>query len=59
LPADGNATQASFGGIVGEADPAVIEEAGERIDPLEHVVHGLGDVVVTGEPGALRGYPVD
>ena len=35
----------AFGGVVGHADAAVIEEAGERRPALEHVVDGLGDIV--------------
>ena len=32
-------------GIIGQADSPVIEESGEGLDPLQHVVHGLGDLV--------------
>ena len=43
LSAEGDAAQRAFGGVVGQADPAVVEEAGEGGPALEHVVHGLGD----------------
>ena len=46
LAAECHAAQSPLGGIVGEADPAVVEEAGEGGPALEHVVDGLGDVGV-------------
>lgn len=49
--AEGDAAQRSFGAIVGQADPAVVEEVGEGGTALEQVIHRLGDVVVSGEPG--------
>ena len=52
-----NAAQRSFGGIVRQADAAVVEEAGEGRPALEHVIHGLGDVVVARELGALLAHP--
>ena len=36
----------SLGCIVGQADPAVIKEAGEAVLSLEHVFHFLGRGVV-------------
>src|SRR5215831_9243382 len=42
-----NSSERAFGSIVAQANPAVIEEAREGIDALEHVIHGLGDIVVT------------
>ena len=36
-----NTAQRSFGGIVGQADTAVVEEPGKARPALEHVVHGL------------------
>ena len=46
FPAKGDAAQSSFGGIVGQADAAVVEEAGESGPALEHVIDGAGDVGV-------------
>ena len=46
-----------LGGIVGQADAAVVEEARERGPALEHVVHGLGDIVAARELGALLAHP--
>ena len=34
-------------------------EAGEGVDPLEHIVHRLSDFVVTRELGALARHPID
>jgi len=39
--------QNPFGGIVAEADAAIVEKAGEGWPALEHVIHGLGTVGVT------------
>src|SRR5262245_44146532 len=44
--------------IVAQADAAVVEEAREDVDALEHVVHGLGDFVVAREPGPLTFHPM-
>ncbi len=57
-PANGQPSDTALGGIVGEADAPVINEAGERIPTGEHVVHGLGDVVAPGELGALLRHPI-
>ena len=57
LSAQGDAAQRALGGIVGQADAAIIEEAGERGPALEHVVHGLGDLVAARELGALLAHP--
>lgn len=43
-PSQGDAAQRSFGGVVAEADPAIVEEAGKVVPPPEHVVHGLQDL---------------
>ena len=45
LSSDRHTTQCSFGGVVGEADAAVVEEAGERCPAVEQVVDGLSGVV--------------
>lgn len=38
LTPDWHAAQRSFGGIVREADPAIVEETGERAPAAQHVV---------------------
>jgi len=43
LAAEGKAAQGSFSCVVGQADPAVVDEAGEPIPTLEHIVDRLGD----------------
>ena len=48
---------AALGGVVGQADAAIVEEARERDPALEHVVHGLGDIVAAREFGALFAHP--
>jgi len=50
-PAQGDAAQRSFGGVVAEADPAIVEEAGEVVPAPEHVVHWLQDL-----GGARQGF---
>src|ERR1700721_1851385 len=57
LPTQSDATHAALGGIVGQTDAAIVEEARERDPTLEHVVHGLGDVVAARELGALLSHP--
>jgi len=57
LTAEWHAAQGTFGGVIGQADPAVVEEAGEGVPTPEHVVDGLGEVVVARQPGELGGEP--
>jgi hypothetical protein len=57
LAAEGNSTHATLGGVVRQADAAVVEEAREHGPALEHVVHGLGDVVAARELSALLAHP--
>jgi len=57
LPTQSDAAHTTLCRIVGQADAAVIEEAGERTPALEHVVHGLGHIVVARELGALLTHP--
>lgn len=57
LPADGYAAQRTFGGIVGEADSAVVEEAHEGVPTREAVGDGLGDVALGGDAIALLDEP--
>jgi hypothetical protein len=56
-PSEGDAAQCSFGGVVRQANPAVVEEADEGGPALQHVLHRLGDLVVPGEPGPLAPHP--
>ena len=44
--ADGDGTQLALGGVVGHAEAAVVEEAGERGPALEAVVDGLGGLAL-------------
>lgn len=46
-----DASQASFGGIVGETDSPVLEEESETRPPLQDVVGRLGQVVPTEQLG--------
>ncbi len=57
LAPKGHAAQRPFGGIVRETDPAVGEEAGERVPAAQHVVDGFGNVMVARDPGELRAEP--
>ncbi len=57
LSAKGNTAQGALGGIVAEAKPAIVEEAGEAGPPLEHVIDRLGDRGVTGQAGAFGAHP--
>ena len=57
LPSDGKASQAAFGGIVRQADAAIVKEVGEAAPALEHVVDGLGDRRRTGQLEALLAQP--
>jgi len=43
---------------MGTANPAVGEEVCERVPPAQHVVDGLGEVVVARDPGELCVQPV-
>ncbi len=57
LSAESQPAQGALGGIVGQADPAVVEEAGEGIPPLQHVIHGDGDVGVARQLATLLAHP--
>ena len=57
VTADGDAAQGSFGRIVGQANAAIIEEAGQGRPEFEAVLDGLGDRVFRGEFGALLAQP--
>lgn len=49
LAAQGDAAQRALGGVVAEADAAIVEEADERGPAPQHVVDGLGQIVSAGE----------
>jgi hypothetical protein len=49
--------QSALGSVVRQADTAVVENAGEGGPALEHVIHRLGDVGVTRQPGAFGAHP--
>src|ERR1019366_8096829 len=42
-PADRNSAHGPFGGIIRQADAAVVEEAGEGRPSVQTVIDGLGD----------------
>ena len=44
LASQGDAAQRPLGGVVGQSDPAIIEEASNGAPTLEPVVHRLGDL---------------
>ena len=46
LTPEGDATKRAFRGVVAQTNAAIIEEAGEAFPPLQHIVHGLGDIGV-------------
>ena len=50
---DRDSAQRAFGGVVRQAQAAVIKEARERGPALEAVVDRLGGLVLGGEPGTL------
>lgn len=53
LSSEGDASQASFGSIVGEAHASVLEEQGEARPSFEDVIERLGQVMFMGESGEL------
>src|SRR5664280_587200 len=57
LPTQSDSAHAALGSIIGKADSAIVEEAREHGPALEHVVHGLGDIVATRQLGALFAHP--
>ena len=50
-PSQGDASQCALSTIVGQADPAIVEDAGEVVPAPEHVIHGLQDL-----GGAREGF---
>ncbi len=57
LGAQRDSAQRAFGGVVAEANSAVVEEARESLPALENGVHGLGHFVVARELGGFLAYP--
>ena len=57
LSAESKAAQRPFGGIVRQADAAVVEEAGEAVPALQHVVDRLGDRELARQLGPLAAHP--
>src|SRR5688500_16212504 len=53
LPSERYSAQPALGSIVAQAYSAVVQEARERGPALEHVVHGLGEIVAARELWAL------
>ena len=58
LAAERNAAQGPLGGIVGEADTPIVEEAREGSPALQHIGHRLGDVGMPRQPGPLGPHPL-
>jgi hypothetical protein len=56
-PSQGDASQCALGTIVGQADPAIVEEAGEVVPAPEHVVDRLQDLGGAREGFALTQQP--
>ena len=56
-PSQGDASQCALGAIVGQADPAIVEEAGEVVPAPEHVVDRLQDLGGAREGFALAQQP--
>jgi hypothetical protein len=56
-PSQGDASQCALGAIVGHADPAIVEEAGEVVPAPEHVVDRLQDLGGSREGFALAQQP--
>jgi hypothetical protein len=56
--ADGHPAQRSFGGVVGETDPAIVEEAREVGPAFEAIVNGLGGLARLREQAALLTQPI-
>lgn len=57
LSPEGDAAQCALRGIVRRTDPSILEEPGEGRPALEHVIHGLGDLGMTRQPGAFGAHP--
>lgn len=53
----GHTAQRPFRGVVGNADAAIFEETGERVPAAQHVVDGLGEIVIARQLGELDYQP--
>ena len=53
----GNAAQGAFGGVVGKADAAVVEEAGKGWSARQHIIDRSGGLGVARQPGAFGAHP--
>src|SRR6185437_661798 len=53
LSAEGNPSEPSLGGIVGQAYAPVLKEQGEARPTLQNVIERFDQVMATGEPGGL------
>src|ERR1019366_5958120 len=56
-PADRNSAHGPFGGIIRQADAAVVEEAGEGRPSVQTVIDGLGDFALRRDAIALFTQP--
>ena len=57
ISAQRNAAQRPLGGVVRQADVAILEKADEGRPAFEHVVHCLGDIVAARQLGPLFAQP--
>src|SRR4029453_10065512 len=57
LAAQCQAAQRSFSSVVGEAEAAVVQEAGEGGPALEHVVDGASNIAVARQLAPLLAHP--
>jgi hypothetical protein len=58
LPSKGNAAQRSLRRVVGQANPPIVEEAGERLPPLQHIIHRLRHIGVARQAGSFTSHPL-
>src|SRR5947209_4887806 len=58
-PSQCDASQGALSAIIGQADPAIVEEAGEAVPAPEHVIHGLQNRIPPAAAAlcSLRGGP--
>ena len=57
FPSQSNTAQLAFRRIVGQTNPAIIEEARERHPALQHVIHRLRHIGMPGELAAFAVHP--
>jgi len=55
---EGDTPERPLGRVIGQADAAVVEEAGEQLPAPEHIVHGLGHRGMARQLPALGLHPV-